>query len=232
MKITRRQLRKLLTEATVDYVDNEGSRRAEKASDLLSNNSLRLQLQGFYNDAYERILPHQMDIIGDKNPDFAKELAHDGAVNYAREDIVDYIETSLMTKYGKSAIIKFGENDFTSEMPNQYIQLSDIIKNSNSNKIKYDPIFKDFPDNKQKNIENLPSVGSLNIEDITDEEYEQELSRRSNLSQERSLVGDNISDIFQNTVPRSEYPDETTSPGRDWLNLDDIMNDTTSPKGR
>ena len=35
--------------------------------------------------------------------------------------------------------------------------------------------------------------------------------------------------MLDTTVPRAEYSDEETDPG--FLNLDDIMADTTSPKG-
>tara|TARA_B100000214_G_scaffold343419_1_gene291886 strand:+ start:945 stop:1685 length:741 start_codon:yes stop_codon:yes gene_type:complete len=231
MKLTRSQFRKILTEATIDYVDDKGNRRAETASNLFSNNSLRLQLQGYYNDAHERILPHQMDIIGGKNPDLAKEIAHEGAINYAREDIINYIEASLASKYGNSAVIKFGDNDFKDEMPNQFVQLSDIIKNSTSKKIKYRSNFRDFPTPQRREVDvDFEDYEPLQFttEPITAEEELQQKQRQDAIERRRRELGSDISLAFSNTVPRADYPDEATTP-KGFMSLEDMLTDDALP---
>ena len=230
MKLTRKQFRKLILEATIDYIDNEGQRKAEKASGILSNNNLRMQLQSYYNDAYEEKLRHQQNITGGGYPELAQELAHEGSVHQAKDDFQNYLEDAIIAKYGASATMKFGAQDFIDEPPNDDINLRDIISFLDSDKVKYSPSFKDFPQVDLKDLEvEYDPVGELEMQDFTVEDEDLYLQRQAELEAKRRELGSELKHMLDTTVPRAEYSDEETDPA--FLSLDDIMTDTTSPKG-
>jgi hypothetical protein len=231
MRITRSQLRNLILEATIDYIDNDGKRIAVKADGVLGNNNLRLQLQGYYNDVYDEKLKHQQQIMSGQYPDLAKELAHKGSYYQAMDDFQEYLENTVTSKYGNNSTIKFGEQDFIDEQPSEFITLSDIISNMNSDKIKYKSKFRDFPDPKrgESSVDyNDHEPLEFKAEPITPEDELQQAQRLSDIEQRRRELGSDLSFMFDKTVPRADYPDETTTP-KGYMNLEDLMADEEPP---
>lgn len=235
MMITRKQLRDLILEATIDYVDNDGSRKAVKADGILSNNNLRLQLHGYYDDAYDKFFEYQNNLIGDQFPDLAKDLAHTSSFNQAKDEFQEYIENSVSSKYGSNASIKFGAQDFEGEVPNELLSLSQVIGDIKSKKVKYNPKFRDFPD---------PKRGEANVdfddyeplefktEPITAEDELAQIQRQADIEQRRREMGSDLSFMFrnsdENTIPRADYPDETTTP-KSYMNLEDLLTGEEPP---
>ena len=215
MMLTRKQLRDLILEATVDYVDDKGRRRAVKADGILSNNNLRLQLQGYYNDAYDEFIEYQNNLIGDQFPQLAKDLAHTSSFNKAKDEFQEYLENSVSSKYGTNASIKFGSQDFQDEVPNEFINFSQIIDGIKSDKISYNPKFRDFPIPKSSESDvDFDDYEPLQFETepITAEDELQQTQRQVDIEKRRRELGSGLSDMFSNTVPRVDYPDETTTP--------------------
>ena len=235
MMITRRQLRELILEATIDYVDEKGKRKAVKADGIFSNNSLRLQLQGYYNDAYDKFLKYQNNLIGDQYPELAKDLAHTSSFNQAKDEFQEYLENSVSSKYGMDASIKFGSQDLFDEVPNEYINFSQIIDDMQSKKIKYNDKFRDFPSISKDEFDlDFDDYEPFNFktEPISDEEEEEHIQNQLDREAKRRELGSNLSFMFGNTVPRDEYP-ETTVPRKEYQSLEDLMNaDTDPPRGR